>query len=48
MPIPYAGAVYDLSKVWSLYASYTNIFQSQAFLLEGPPPGTPPEPRPHH
>ncbi|MGT2490849.1 TonB-dependent receptor domain-containing protein [Cupriavidus basilensis] len=26
---PYVGLVYDLSKHWSAYASYTNIFKPQ-------------------
>lgn len=28
--IPYAGVVYDLDQTWSLYASYTKIFNPQA------------------
>lgn len=28
--IPYAGIVYDLNEHWSLYASYTSIFQPQS------------------
>jgi len=28
--IPYAGVVYDLDDTWSLYASYTKIFNPQA------------------
>lgn len=28
--IPYAGVVYDLNDTWSLYASYTSIFNPQA------------------
>lgn len=28
--IPYAGIVYDLNDTWSLYASYTKIFNPQA------------------
>ncbi|WP_413787306.1 TonB-dependent siderophore receptor [Pseudomonas sp. P5_152] len=28
--IPYTGVVYDLNEVWSLYASYTKIFNPQA------------------
>ena len=28
--IPYTGVVYDLNDVWSLYASYTKIFNPQA------------------
>ena len=28
--IPYTGVVYDLTDVWSLYASYTSIFNPQA------------------
>lgn len=29
--IPYAGLVYDLSEIWSVYASYTKIFNPQTF-----------------
>lgn len=36
---PYYGLVYDVSKVWSLYASYTDIFLSQASYRKGPRPG---------
>lgn len=28
--VPYAGIVYDLSDVWSVYASYTSIFTPQS------------------
>ncbi|WP_420712913.1 TonB-dependent siderophore receptor [Pseudomonas sp. TB1-B1] len=28
--IPYAGLVYDLSEIWSVYASYTKIFNPQS------------------
>ncbi|MGY2290392.1 TonB-dependent siderophore receptor [Pseudomonas sp. SDO528_S397] len=28
--IPYAGLVYDLSDIWSVYASYTKIFNPQS------------------
>jgi outer-membrane receptor for ferric coprogen and ferric-rhodotorulic acid len=38
--VPYAGVVYDLTKIWSAYASFTTIFDSQVGDLEGPPPGT--------
>ncbi len=41
---PYGGVVYDLTKSWSLYTDYTDIFRSQADDLQGPPPGTPLEP----
>ncbi len=39
--VPYFGAIYDLSPTLSLYASSTEIYQSQARSLQGPPPGTP-------
>lgn len=28
--IPYAGVVYDVNETWSLYASYTKIFNPQS------------------
>lgn len=39
--VPYVAAVADLTKALSLYASYTQIYQSQANRLSGPRPGTP-------
>ena len=36
---PYYGLVYDLNRNWSLYASYTDIFVSQANYHSGPRPG---------
>jgi outer-membrane receptor for ferric coprogen and ferric-rhodotorulic acid len=40
--VPYAGVVFDVDKVWSVYASFTNIFLSQANKLQAPfPPGIP-------
>ena len=29
--LPYAGVVYDLNETWALYASYTKIFNPQAY-----------------
>ncbi len=29
-PVPYVGAVYDINPDWTLYASYTGIFQPQS------------------
>ncbi|GLU27992.1 TonB-dependent receptor [Brucella sp. NBRC 12950] len=29
---PYAGVVYDLNNTWSVYASYTDIFQPQNYI----------------
>lgn len=39
--VPYVGVVLDLTKQISLYASYAEIYQSQANLLSGPRPGIP-------
>jgi len=41
--IPYAGVVYDLDQTWSLYASYTKIFNPQASWVtdEGNNPARP-------
>lgn len=39
--VPYAAAVLDLSKSVSLYASYTQIYKSQANYKSAPRPGTP-------
>ncbi|KAF1069103.1 MAG: Ferric-pseudobactin BN7/BN8 receptor [Pseudomonas citronellolis] len=33
--LPYAGLVYDLDPVWSVYASYTKIFNPQAYGVKG-------------
>lgn len=32
--LPYAGIVYDLSSTWSVYASYTKIFNPQAYGIK--------------
>ena len=32
--IPYAGVVYDVNRQWSLYASYTDIFNPQTFYKD--------------
>ncbi|MGY1920737.1 TonB-dependent siderophore receptor [Pseudomonas tolaasii] len=32
--LPYAGIVYDLNSTWSLYASYTKIFNPQAYGIK--------------
>ncbi len=32
---PYGGLIYDINDVWSVYASYTEIFQPQSYRLEG-------------
>ncbi|CAM4024140.1 Ferric-pseudobactin BN7/BN8 receptor [Pseudomonas reidholzensis] len=32
--LPYTGLVYDLDRNWSLYASYTKIFNPQAYGIE--------------
>ncbi|MDY7532073.1 TonB-dependent siderophore receptor [Pseudomonas sp. Bout1] len=32
--LPYAGIVYDLSSTWSLYASYTKIFNPQTYGIK--------------
>lgn len=42
--IPYFGVIYDLSSTLSAYASTTEIYQSQATRLAGPPPGRPLDP----
>ncbi|WOK36805.1 TonB-dependent siderophore receptor [Sphingomonas sp. C3-2] len=42
--VPYAGMVLDVTKHVSLYASYAEIYQSQANLMSGPRPGTPLDP----
>ncbi len=39
--VPYAAAVLSLSRHVNIYASYTQIYQSQADQLSGPRPGTP-------
>lgn len=41
---PYASALFDLNRQWTLYANVTEIFKAQGNLLGGPPPGTPLEP----
>ncbi|HEP9229767.1 TonB-dependent siderophore receptor [Pseudomonas aeruginosa] len=33
--LPYAGLVYDLNDTWSAYASYTKIFNPQAYGIKG-------------
>ena len=33
--VPYAGVIYDLNEQYSVYASYTNIFQPQDLQDEG-------------
>jgi outer membrane receptor for ferric coprogen and ferric-rhodotorulic acid len=32
---PYAGIVYDLSREWAVYASYTDVYQPQTARTEG-------------
>ncbi|MGG5291993.1 TonB-dependent siderophore receptor [Pseudomonas shirazensis] len=32
--LPYAGVVYDLNSTWSVYASYTKIFNPQAYGIK--------------
>ncbi|TDW64572.1 outer membrane receptor for ferric coprogen and ferric-rhodotorulic acid [Novosphingobium sp. PhB55] len=39
--VPYMATVLDLAKAVSLYASYSEIYQSQANYMSGPRPGTP-------
>lgn len=39
--VPYAAAVLDVTKAFSIYASYSEIYQSQANRLSAPRPGTP-------
>ncbi|MBL8268637.1 TonB-dependent siderophore receptor [Steroidobacter sp.] len=36
---PYASALYDLNKQWTLYANVTEIFKAQADVYSGPLPG---------
>jgi outer membrane receptor for ferric coprogen and ferric-rhodotorulic acid len=38
---PYLGLVFDISKQWSVYASFADTYKSQASNLKGPLPGTP-------
>lgn len=38
---PYLGAVYDLSKQWSAYASFAGTYKPQANFLKAPLPGSP-------
>ncbi len=39
--VPYVATVLDVTKSLSLYASYSEIYQSQANLMSAPRPGTP-------
>ncbi len=39
--VPYVATVLDVAKAVSLYASYSEIYQSQANYMSGPRPGTP-------
>lgn len=41
---PYGAVNYDFTKTWTGYFSFTDTFVSQAFELQGPPPGTPLKP----
>lgn len=41
---PYGGLLYTINRNWTVYASYTEIYRSQAQNLAGPLPGTPLEP----
>lgn len=38
---PYASALYDLNRQWTVYANITEIHKTQADLFVGPPPGKP-------
>ena len=40
--IPYAGVVYDFSKQWSAYASYTDIFNPQTYYKDAGGAALPP------
>ncbi|MCS4292668.1 outer membrane receptor for ferric coprogen and ferric-rhodotorulic acid [Comamonas sp. BIGb0152] len=40
--IPYAGVVYDFSKQWSVYASYTDIFNPQTYYKDAGGTALPP------
>lgn len=42
--IPSVALTYDFANDWSAYASYSETFEVQANLLEGPLPGTPLDP----
>lgn len=42
--VPYAATVLDLTRNISLYASYAEIYQSQADLMSAPRPGIPLDP----
>lgn len=42
--VPYLGAIYDLNQALSVYASSSEIYQSQARSFQGPPPGRPLDP----
>lgn len=42
--VPYFGAIYDIGRSLSVYASTAEIYQSQATSLAGPPPGRPLDP----
>lgn len=39
--VPYVATVLDVTKALSLYASYSEIYQSQANYMSAPRPGTP-------
>ncbi|MBL8269820.1 TonB-dependent siderophore receptor, partial [Steroidobacter sp.] len=41
---PYGGLLYSINPHWTLYASYTEIYRSQAQNLAGPLPGRPLDP----
>jgi TonB-dependent siderophore receptor len=41
---PYGGLLYTINHNWTAYASYTEIYRSQAQNLAGPSPGTPLDP----
>ncbi|CAK7258115.1 outer-membrane receptor for ferric coprogen and ferric-rhodotorulic acid [Shinella sp. WSC3-e] len=41
---PFGAVTYDITDQWTAYASYADIYKSQARYLRGPEPGTPLEP----